>query len=105
MYVRKITNSGQISIPKELYQVLDINDGDYLFINQEKNQLVIQSSHPDKSLNQCIFRRGKFTIPTELRKILNINNSTLLMIQAYPEESSLSIKPLNQHVESIDYYK
>ncbi|CAM3683983.1 AbrB/MazE/SpoVT family DNA-binding domain-containing protein [Cytobacillus oceanisediminis] len=92
MYIKKLTKSGQISLPAELYKQAGFKDGEYVTIYKEANQLVISSHHTDDYLNKCIFRNGRLSIPMELRKMLNINATTFLMIQSAKENKSLIIK-------------
>ncbi|MCA1028859.1 MULTISPECIES: AbrB/MazE/SpoVT family DNA-binding domain-containing protein [Cytobacillus] len=99
-YLRKITTNGQVSIPKVFIDLLQINDGDYVFIYVEGEKLIIRRFHPDSRLNQCIFRNGKLTIPIEIRKQFNITTITVLLVQLVIEDSKIVISPNSSDVSS-----
>lgn len=61
MYFKRLFRSGQVSIPKEFQKQLNINEGHYLFIYHCNNSIVIEKDHHNKTLNQCIFRKGIYS--------------------------------------------
>ncbi|MBT2639425.1 AbrB/MazE/SpoVT family DNA-binding domain-containing protein [Bacillus sp. ISL-39] len=71
MLIRKLYNNGQIIIPKKVTQKLGIEDGQVLYIYNEKDTIVIEKDHENKYLNQATLNNGNLTIPCELRKLLN----------------------------------
>ncbi len=81
IFYRKISKTGQITLPKEICTNLNLIEGEYLFIYKYKNSIIIQKHHDNTTLNQCIFRNGKISIPAELRKLTGITQNTLLKIK------------------------
>lgn len=103
MYVKKLTKNGQILLPATLHRMLDIKDGEFVFIYEEANQLVVSNHHEDDHLNKCIFRNGKLSIPKELRNMLKIDTNTLLLLKTYPEKGFIKImKIIKNQANNLD---
>ncbi|MBT2641604.1 AbrB/MazE/SpoVT family DNA-binding domain-containing protein [Bacillus sp. ISL-41] len=81
MLIRKLYNNGQIIIPKKVTHELGIEDGQLLYIYNEKDTIVIEKDHEDKYLNQATLYNGNLTIPCELRKLLNWEGENLLEME------------------------
>jgi bifunctional DNA-binding transcriptional regulator/antitoxin component of YhaV-PrlF toxin-antitoxin module len=81
MLIRKLYNNGQIIIPKKVTQELGIEDGQVLYIYNEKETIVIEKDHEDKYLNQATLNNGNLTIPCELRKLLNWEGENFLEME------------------------
>ncbi len=79
MYL-KVSDNGQIRIPKKVQTQLNLIEGQYLFVYESQNCIMIEKHHEDETLNQCLFTNGKITIPMELRRLLNITARTTLSI-------------------------
>lgn len=79
MYL-KISDNGQIRIPKKVQTQLNLIEGQYLFVYESQNSIMIEKHHEDETLNQCLFTNGKITIPMELRRLFNITARTTLSI-------------------------
>ncbi|WP_445492039.1 AbrB/MazE/SpoVT family DNA-binding domain-containing protein [Niallia sp. 03133] len=80
MIRRKIYKNGQISIPKQLQRELKIKNGDLLYVYILNKSIIIQTSHDNKTLNQCYISGGRISIPMEIRRILSITPKTPLII-------------------------
>lgn len=86
VYFKKMFKTGQITIPKEFRILLNINEGQYLFIHQCNKSIIIEKNHTNNTLNQCIFRNGKISIPKELRSQMGIMVDHHLKLQIKQEK-------------------
>lgn len=91
MFKRRIYGNGQISIPKKLQKELNIINGDNLFIYLVNNSIIIQTTHHNKTLNQCYFSGGRLSIPMEIRRILNITDKTPLVMDITDDKQKIHI--------------
>src|SRR5699024_3457458 len=91
MYI-KLFKNGQIRIPKKFQLALDFQVGNYLFIYESQNCIMIEKDHHDETLNQCLFALSRISIPMELRRILDISHSTPLSIDVSSNNDILLIK-------------
>lgn len=92
MYYRKLLKTGQITIPKELQNELRFTEGEYLFIYQYQDSIILVKDHDNNTLNKCIFRDGRISIPVELRRLLGITDNTLLMLGTNRNQTKLFIR-------------
>ncbi|MFS0646110.1 AbrB/MazE/SpoVT family DNA-binding domain-containing protein [Siminovitchia sp. 179-K 8D1 HS] len=76
-----MSKNGQIRIPKKIQKQLNLIEGQYLFVYESKNCIMIEKHHEDETLNQCLFTNGKITIPMELRRLCNINVREMFSIE------------------------
>lgn len=96
MYYRRLSKSGQISIPKTVEQQLNLKEGHYLYVYQYKESIIIVNHHSNKTLNQCIYRNGKVSIPAELRRLLGISFETPLEMTLADDQNKIIIKAEKQ---------
>lgn len=91
MYI-KLFKNGQIRIPKKFQLTLDFQEGNYLFIYESQNCIMIEKDHHDETLNLCLFTNSRISIPMELRRILEISDSTPLSMDVSISNDILLIK-------------
>lgn len=98
MFYRRLSKTGQISIPKHMEQQLNLKEGYYLYIYNCKESIIIVKHHSNETLNQCIYRNGKVSIPTELRRLLGISFETPLELTLSDDQDMIIIKPQKQRL-------
>lgn len=96
MYNRRLLKTGQVSIPKKFQKILDLKEGDYLFIYKHQKSIIIVNHHNNQTLNQCIFRNGRVSIPAEIRKLIGISIETALEITVPDSQDRIIIKVATQ---------
>ncbi|GKU84211.1 MULTISPECIES: AbrB/MazE/SpoVT family DNA-binding domain-containing protein [Bacillati] len=95
VYRRRIYNNGQISVPKKVQNLLNLKDGDLLFIDILDKSIIIIANHDNKNLNQCYLSRNRISIPKEIRNILGITSDTPLIMGITDDEKGIFI-----HIET-----
>lgn len=92
MDYRRLLKTGQITIPKKIQNQLRFKEGDFLFIYQYQDSIVITKQHDNNTLNKCVFRDGRISIPAEIRRLLGITGDTLLILDTNSNQNKLFIK-------------
>lgn len=93
----KLLKNGQVLIPKRAQKHLSIKDGDFLYLYQQGDLIVIVKHHSNETLNQCIFRNGRISIPVELRTLIGITPSSLLEIHMDNTPKKIIISMVKQN--------
>ena len=64
----KITSKGQITLPKELRKLLNVNTGNVVVFEKDDNKVVIKSVRTLKEFKGCLKTKGKAPDFDEMRK-------------------------------------
>lgn len=92
MLYYKLSNTGQVTIPKYVQKQLGFMEGDYLYIYQYQDSIAIVKYHQNTTLNQCVFQNRRISIPAELRRLLRLSIGTLLDIKISYNQDKMIIK-------------
>lgn len=96
MVKKRISMNGQITIPRTIQRLLDINDGDYLCIYYNTNkEIIIDTIQNDNQLNLCIYRYGKVSIPSEIRRFMNIDLGSYLDMEISKDKRKVHLSKSN----------
>lgn len=92
LYYRRLLKTGQISIPKEVEEELNIMEGQFLSLYREGNKIVIVKQHSNATLNQCIYSYRKISLPIELRRLTGFTCGMLLALNYCKNEQKILIQ-------------
>lgn len=92
LYYRRLLKTGQISIPKEVEDELNIMEGQFLSLYREGNRIVIVKQHSNDTLNQCIYSYRKISLPIELRRLTGFTCGMLLALNYCKNEQKILIQ-------------
>jgi len=103
LLIKKINKSGQIFIPKQIQNQLEIQNGDSLYIYHHKGIIVVEkmdNQYEKRTLNECLLSNGRVSIPVELRRILQINVGAALIMESSNYDKKIYLKKCYKLISS-----
>lgn len=93
MFIRKLYKNGQVSIPKEITKVMNINEDTTLFVDYHQGNIIIETQESDSYLNKRTIYNGVINIPKEIRDLNGIGSDCYLLIEADQQLARIVLIP------------